>query len=100
MINISHKKLDKNTLCKLVNASIEEEIGAANEYAEILALIPKDDEFEECADVIKEIMEDESKHAFDLIKTGKTLGCKAPDLKEEDKKILDIVNHVHKIEIK
>ena len=91
--------IDKSTMCKLINASIEDEAKAGHEYVEILEAIPHSEEYEECAEAIKEIMEDEINHALTLIKIGKSLGCKEPDLKKEDEEMLDIANHVHKIEI-
>ncbi len=92
--------IDKSIMCKLINASIEDEAKAGHEYVEILEAIPTDEEYEECAEAIKEIMEDEINHAITLMKIGKELGCKEPDLKKEDEELLDVVNHVHKIKIK
>lgn len=99
MINIP-KKIDRNVVCELINASIEEEANAKHEYAEILKAIPRDEEYEECSDAIVKIMEDEVNHAITLIKIGRALGCKKPELDEDDEDIVDIVNHIQEIEIK
>ena len=95
-----HKTLDKGTICKLINASIEEEAKAGHDYVDILEAIPSTEEYEECAEAITEIMEDEINHSLTLIRIGKKLGCKPPDLKKEDEEMLGVVNHIHKIEIK
>lgn len=95
-----HRSIDKGVVCQLINASIEDESKAGNEYTEILEHIPHTEEFEECSEAITKIMEDEINHAVTLIRISKALGCKKPELSEEDEAMYDIVNHVHKIKIK
>lgn len=69
-------KSDKSIICQLINASIEEESKASDEYGEILDVMPEDEEFEECIEAVAEIMEDELKHSVMLKRIGKRLGCK------------------------
>lgn len=68
-------KLDKSIVCQLINASIEEEIEAKNDYLEILKVIPNDSEFKECSEAIEKILKDENKHSVILIKIAKKLEC-------------------------
>ena len=93
------RRIDKSTICKLINASIEEEAKAGHDYTEILEAIPTTEDYKECAEIITEILEDEINHSLALIRIGKQLECKPPDLNKEDEEMLGIVNHIHKIEI-
>lgn len=98
-VEVKNHTLDKGTVCQLINASIEEEAKAGHDYVDILEVIPPGEEYEDCAKAITEIMEDEINHALTLMKIGKKLGCKKPDLKRKDEELLKIVSHIHKIEI-
>jgi len=91
---------NKQLICKLVNAAVEEETNAGKEYAEILAVIPDEDEYKECSEAIVKIMEDEANHALTLIKIGKQLNCKEPKLSEDDEELIELSKHLHKIKYK
>lgn len=78
-MNTEMKKLDRRTICQLIKASIEEESNAGKEYSEILKLMPDDEEYRECSEVIIEIMQDEARHAINLIEMEKRLNCKEGD---------------------
>ncbi len=92
-------KIDKITICQLINASIEDELRAGHEYVEILDFIPSEPEYKECSETLVKIMEDEANHAIKLIKIGKMLNCKPPDVKKEDKEMLKVVNHISEVKM-
>lgn len=92
-------KIDKNTLCKLINASIEEENKACHDYIDILEIIPNDDNYEECRELVTEILEDEISHSLALIKIGKQLGCEQPELTDDDKEMLRMFEDDHETEL-
>jgi rubrerythrin len=93
-------EFDKSLICKLINAAIEEEANAGRDYAEVLSLIPKEEEYKECAETIVKIMEDEANHALRLIKIGNTLGCENPNLSKDDEELIELSKRLHKIKYK
>lgn len=94
------RKLDRTVICQLINASIEGEAHGAHEYVEILEAIPEDEEYHECSEAVKKIIEDEINHSLILIRMGKQLGCRKPELTEEDEEILKVAGHIHKVKLK
>lgn len=93
-------KFDKKTICKLINAAIEDETQAGREYSEILKVIPLQDEFDECSKEVVKIMEDEMNHALILIKIGEKLGCEEPHLSKDDQELIELSKHIYKIKLK
>lgn len=94
------KKIDKSVVCQLINASIEDESKAGHEYAEILEAIPQEEEYRECIEAIVKIMQDEINHSLILMRIGKALGCKEPELSKDDEELISLSNHIRKVKLK